>query len=1106
MGNSKLYIADVFAQRREVSVATVSERMKLYTKREVSQAVKARQLQRRLGFINKDTLLKMISNGTLLHCDISKKDVLRAEHIFGQDIGEIKGKATSRKAPEVRPDEKIHKYNIQVEEQVCHTDIMFVRSKPFLITVFTTTDYVMVTRIKSRGAKDILNALKKHVSEMEKQGFKVRLINTDGESGLVTDADNVFELNRLGYNVDVVGAGEPVPVVERKIRTIKERARCLASTLPFELSSKLEDLLVLWATNRVNLQVSTNSTEYTCPKEKVYNTKTDVKREAKHCFGEYVQVYNTEMDNSLKERARGAICIMPTGYYDNSWYYLTLDNEGLVRRVRATSLPMPDEVIKRLNDLAERDNAEMKRSGRSKIKNMRNAWEITNYEADYSAEDDVVDDGAVVADTVVEMNEPTWDIYNGDIESELEAADTEVSDIGASQSTAEVVQQQQALVEPTVDTSNGSQENEHDEILANNIADVIEYVSDNFMVQDDNRSSSLSSEGYEVTESVVNTTQPVDTQTVQDNVQPRTSRWEGVLRPNRVPPGTYNKRDYGTFKKIYGKRVVSAIKKALSQTQKSTDKNLNIKSAVDKLGEKAVDAIMKEMNTIVKDKEVFEPVDTSVLSRDQWRSIIPSKLFIKEKYNALGVFEKVKARLVAGGHRQDKEVFENISSSTVSTAAVMMVACIAAAENRSVAVIDFPSAYLNSPLPEDHPEVLMRLDRELSKYTCSINPIYSKYIRDDGTLVVRLRKALYGCVQSAKVWYDLLTSQLCTLGYKINEQDNCVLNKYDDGGKQITIVVHVDDILMTASSDEVLHKEISKIKDVFGELSVNYGPIVNYLGMTFDYSAKRGAVKVTMEGFIDEFIKDMDGKIDGVSRTPASRNLFEIGNSKLLDKDQKEFFHSTVARLLYLAKRVRPDLLLAISYLAKRVQQPNETDYIKLCKLIKYLRSTKQLGIVLDGNKQIMILAYIDASHAIHDDCKSHTGVVISMGKGPIYIKSTSQKINTRSSTESELVALSDSITQVIWARNFLLQQGYKIQPGKVYQDNKSTMALVKNGKSNSERTKHIAARFYFVKDRVEAGDIQIEYMSTENMIADIMTKPLNGAAFERMRNLLLNI
>jgi hypothetical protein len=67
-------------------------------------------------------------------------------------------------------------------------------------------------------------------------------------------------------------------------------------------------------------------------------------------------------------------------------------------------------------------------------------------------------------------------------------------------------------------------------------------------------------------------------------------------------------------------------------------------------------------------------------------------------------------------------------------------------------------------------------------------------------------------------------------------------------------------------------------------------------------------------------------------------------------------------------------------------------------------------------------------------------------------------------------------------------------------------MSLVKNGKSNSERTKHIATRFYFVKDRVEAGEIQIEYMSTENMIADVMTKPLNGAAFERMRSLLLNM
>ena len=153
----------------------------------------------------------------------------------------------------------------------------------------------------------------------------------------------------------------------------------------------------------------------------------------------------------------------------------------------------------------------------------------------------------------------------------------------------------------------------------------------------------------------------------------------------------------------------------------------------------------------------------------------------------------------------------------------------------------------------------------------------------------------------------------------------------------------------------------------------------------------------------------------------------------------------------------------------------------------------------------LAVLAYVDSSYGVHSDMRSHTGVVIGLGRGPVYAKSSTQKINTKSSTESELVGLSDSTNQIVWSRNFILDQGYSVSAATVYQDNMSTIAMVKNGKSTSDKTKHIAVRFYFVADRVKSGEISIEYMNTGDMVADILTKPLQGALFRKLRKLLLN-
>ena len=196
---------------------------------------------------------------------------------------------------------------------------------------------------------------------------------------------------------------------------------------------------------------------------------------------------------------------------------------------------------------------------------------------------------------------------------------------------------------------------------------------------------------------------------------------------------------------------------------------------------------------------------------------------------------------------------------------------------------------------------------------------------------------------------------------------------------------------------------------------------------------------------------------------------------------------------------------MSVSFLATRVLHATERDELKLTRTLKYLQATAQLGLTLEVSDKISVFGYVDASYGVHADCKSHSGAAVTLGKGIVYAKSAKQKVVSKSSTEAELIALSDSSSQVIYSRDFLIGQGYSLDAATIYQDNQSTMALVKNGRANSERSRHINIRYFFVKDRVEQGDVKIEYMPTGDMIADVLTKPLQGSLFARLRDLLLN-
>ncbi len=119
--------------------------------------------------------------------------------------------------------------------------------------------------------------------------------------------------------------------------------------------------------------------------------------------------------------------------------------------------------------------------------------------------------------------------------------------------------------------------------------------------------------------------------------------------------------------------------------------------------------------------------------------------------------------------------------------------------------------------------------------------------------------------------------------------------------------------------------------------------------------------------------------------------------------------------------------------------------------------------------------------------------------------KSTKHKLNTRSSTDGEIVAVDDLIPQILWVRLFLKAQGLAVSDNILYQDNKSVMLLETNGcASSSKRTRHIEIRHYYVADRVAKGDLRVVWCPTDEMIADFLTKPLQGKAFVKFWDLLM--
>jgi hypothetical protein len=210
---------------------------------------------------------------------------------------------------------------------------------------------------------------------------------------------------------------------------------------------------------------------------------------------------------------------------------------------------------------------------------------------------------------------------------------------------------------------------------------------------------------------------------------------------------------------------------------------------------------------------------------------------------------------------------------------------------------------------------------------------------------------VYGTLLGAILFYEKLTKQLIEWGYEPNcYDDRCTFNKMVNGN-QVTIQFHVDDLKMSHTDQSVMDEILYDLNNKFGTkrkpLAATTGLIHDYLGITIDYSDK-DKVKFTMYDYLEDILDEMPNDMNGTAPTPVSDNMFEVDEgSPLLNEKESDFFHCTTARLLFAAKRARPDLQVAVTYLCTRVKSPNQSDYRKLTRVIKYLRLTIFIPLVL---------------------------------------------------------------------------------------------------------------------------------------------------------------
>jgi hypothetical protein len=910
------------------------------------------------------------------------------------------------------------------------------------------------------------------------RGFQIVFIKGDGEFKPLQDLIQ-SELYG-GPTLNLASANEHVPEIERKIRVIKERVRAVRYSVPCNaLPAMVTIHSVLFVTKQLNLFPVKGGISGWSPKQ----IMTGEVVHYKFCsipFGCYCQISEEGTPrNSMLARTRGAIALGPSGNVQGGHKFFALDTKSVVVRRQWVRLPMTAAVIARLERLALGQPSQPVFSDRQGFPIGDLALESLDNHDNVAADDDLP--GVHLPESIEPAEIPGVESFNKDqaenVPDLVDAFDVD-NDFDSHADPLDLVQMDDNEVEQILVDHSGVGEG----TSATPSAPIAVRRSTRERKQVESYKPSMTGQKYAFASMALATTQLGQSYLYDDSYQ----------------------HDAGV---------------AYSFLQQ-----LSLKAALKQWGTDAEDAGVKEISQLHW-RDTFVPKRYSDLTNDHKKRVLESHMFVVKKRDG-----KTKARVVAGGNMQrDYLTKEESSSPTVSTEAVLLTSIVDAHERRDVAVIDIPNAFIQTRVDNPKDRVIIRLRGVLVDWLTKAAPkVYGPYVTTDKkgmkVLLVECFNAIYGTMIAGLLYYRKFSESLTEQGYVANPYDPCVWNKLIKS-KQSTICFHVDDCkisheIVRINDDTIdwLRRDYESIfTDGSGEMKVARGKIHTYLGMTLDFTTT-GVVSVSMINYIQDIIKEWDDTTskldDGFERvikrqkiaTAAPDDLFKINEDQVkLSKEKAKSFHRIVAMMLYVTKRARPDTALSIAFLTTRVKDPDEDDWRKLGHLLYYLQRTLELPLILGAKNTGVLHWYVDASFATHHDMRGHTGGALTMGIGCPTVKSTKAKCNTRSSTISELVAVDEMMAQILWTRLFMKAQGIKVSDNILYQDNKSAILLEKNGRtSSSKRTKHIEVRYYYVADRIAKGDLTVVWCPTDKMIADFLTKPLQGRMFIQFRDVLM--
>lgn len=1086
-------------ERKSVTfLNTVREREAQFNRREVQGANMAINLRRHLGSVSKTALTNSVQQ--LQDCPLTVADVKRSVYIHGDYPSSAKGRSTWKKptpVPVLNPINIPDELFKDIQNITLCIDFFYVNGIPVFHTISKNVKFRSVSFPTNKTHATILQEYNDVKRLYEAQGFNVTQVCADNEFDCI-------RMDIMPAHLETVGANEHVPEVERSIRYIKECTRACLHDLPYTKISKQMTIGIIKTTTKYcnAFYGADNVGDKLSPRNIVLGLPNlSYKRvcQMRTCMPAMVTV-KRKKTNTMSTRAVEAIALSPQNDH-GAWYFQSLSTGRKIRSHIYKPLPISDRIINRVKELGTQDNMPDIQDGR-----MIFEWtpgdpiddddlEVLQMNVAAQGENNEANNNVVLQNNQFAAFTDDDDDYDSDEDSDFDEDDDDDNE-----------EQNIETVEENIEDNEDNEEESIDDIIA-------EVTAMDDPVNNEN------SDGDEI--EVEDVSEEDSDGEDDDPPKENTGRGHRTRRPNskyynesfsflQTPFEELKVDDRKEFFKHATDAYMTNGDTRLLQrfitgfvfTQMQTTEQMSAKKGIEIFGDEAVEALFKELAQLV-DMSTFKPRKAEDLTRAQKRAALRAINLIKRKRCG-----KLKGRTVANGKQQrGKYDKSRTASPTVTLEGLLMTCMIEAMEGRHVAVADVVGAYLKARM-EDF--VLMKFTGETVDILCDIDPSYKEYVtieNGEKVLYVELLKALYGCVQSALLWYELFSGSLVDMGFELNPFDMCIANATINGS-QCTVCIYVDD-------NKISHKELAVVKDIiakleskFGKMEVSFGDEHTFLGMKIKYNRKKRTVTIDMKEYLLEAIEESGMDITRNAMTPAKPNLYIINEeSELLNEDKKERFHSVVAKLCYIAERSRLDIKPAMSFLRTRVQKPTIEDWGKLKRVLCYIRGTIDLHLTLGADSLTKLQTWVDASYAIHNDRKSHTGGAMSFGRGVVCSKSNKQKLNTKSSTEAEVVGASDYLPNTIWLRMFLEAQGYIIEESIYYQDNESAMKIEMNGwRSTGSKSKHVDIRFYFIADRIKSEKIEIHHCKTEHMVADFFTKPLQGALFRRLRDIVMGV